>query len=396
MDFLKENSYVVSGPIKRRELSSDGSRNIPGKYNESEMKIGTIQSEPNKKVERLEKKLASNQEELDSLKQKHTTLQDDHEALQKTHASLHKSHHALQRSNSTLQAQCQELADALNTIQIHKSKSEQKLAMSQTRTSETLNELQAKNKILEDRCKALSASAEQHRLAGLRHNEKLNSMYHDMQSLASIDSNELTTKTKKLMTISEENEQLGSSLERIDSAYTQLCSEHSDLKQQHEKITNKHSALKSKLADLKEQNSEMSNKNQELSDKISELDQADKTYSQNELKWSSKNSELGKQYLDLAKQYTDGKVELKNKMHIIMNARNALKSAPVDPELTKKTVNILKSSTQLIALARCSPGKLEACLDGVSSALGELGQEIDGRYTIEEEWMERKDKVLHS
>ena len=96
----------------------------------------------------------------------------------------------LQKHNTTLQQQNSSLKDTIHTLTKSNQSTEEELRervkLQAQLHADQLKTLQVKDRTLTERCQTLAAFAEQHRLAGLKHEQKNKSLTQELQSMAAV------------------------------------------------------------------------------------------------------------------------------------------------------------------------------------------------------------------
>ena len=214
--------------------------------------------------------------------------------------------------------------------------------------AEIESELEIKNRVLEKRCKELTAWAEQHRIS------KLSMQTTHEESLKKAADTVLTI-NKELETVQAKNQELNKTVsehEKLKMDHNSLTSAHNSLTSAHNSLNKDHNTLKSELRSLREENNTL----------IKEC---------TSLKETSRSAET---------------------------IQNLLVSAPVELSLSSKACTILKSSSELLELANTYVSETEntslhICLVEVAKALDNMHTELSTQLVTAKEWTEQRDSL---
>jgi hypothetical protein len=219
----------------------------------------------------------------------------------------------------------------------------------QTRLKQRVQELEASNKLLEERCVKLSAWADQHRSA--------------------------TSKLQAQLQISQNNEAL-SALANLDAKHTALNTAHAALAVAHTALQKTHTSLETEHATLK-----------------SKYDIACQKINQNNN--HSTDLELSKTFA-LLKSAEERADKAERSLQSLLCCKKLTASAPMAQELLDKAALVLGSSTDVLRHVHCkseaSP-QLRSGLNQVCDALADLEVDLRGHSANVGAWLARRAAV---
>jgi chromosome segregation ATPase len=245
----------------------------------------------------------------------------------------------LQKHNTTLQQQNSSLKDAIDTLtksaQATEGELREKVKLQAQLHADHIKTLQVKDRTLTERCQTLSAFAEQHRLASLKHEQKHKSLTQELQSMAAVQ----VAGEGRHRTAMEEVKRLQSAVKSKDQEMRSMQQGISDLQ-----------------ADMRTLKTELQQKDQKLDCLSGRLQQ------------------LGA--LLKASPYS-----------------------ATSNDTTAHSLQSLKSSAEVMQLAHANGGvdSMRECLGQVSAVLedlhGELHGELLGQHCLAAEWQQRVDAL---
>jgi chromosome segregation ATPase len=328
---------------------------------------------------------------LAALQQQHTALRDQHEKLKKHFASLtetvqvlgdqssqttrvaqqaqeskldmigresklqeqlkqvHSSKLELSQRHSCLQEQFNKLKVTAQTLSQNCKAADETLFLQNQLHADKLRLVEVTQNTLKDRCRAISVSAEQHRLANSRLEEQNKSISKDLEQLTELK---------------------GSGLQSLVSAKDRV-------------IQTLQGTLQAERVGHKMGENEIASLQSRVGSHVGEIQLLTDSYT-DELK--SKGAEI----LSLK-----SKVEKCKQLQAKLNASNSLLSKhPIDQCLNTKTKTILLSSAEILELAHSRDTDMEKCLGQVADALRDLDGQLDSHRGLSQAWLDQVNRLV--
>lgn len=135
--------------------------------------------------------------------------------------------------NKTLQTQNTDLKDTVDTLTKSFEAAQEKLKLQAQLHADQLRTLQAKDKVLTERCQSTAAFAEQHRLASLKLEQQHKSLQQDLQSMAEVQAQGESRQAKEI--------------KRLESSLKSKEQEHKQLSKNFESVSGRLEAAKELL-----------------------------------------------------------------------------------------------------------------------------------------------------
>jgi chromosome segregation ATPase len=282
-----------------------------------------------------EKSLQS--EGTDALRQEHGKLLALHSQLQ-TQASKLQAHNAsLKESHETLKEVHSALQKHNTALQLQNSKLQEKAKLDAQLHSEQVRTLQSKDSALTERCKSLAASAELHRLANLKLEQKHTELHSELKANAT----ELKANASQLKANATELKAKAAELQSMAALQAKTEAAHAALLQSSGEAQHKRSSGEAQL----------SKRLEAATDKL---------------------------------QTATGKLQA---------AAALLKSRP---QLAQEGVSVLKSSAEVMRLAHAEGGvdSMRECLGQVCAVLDDLHGDLATHTRLASDWGRSLDKLL--
>ena len=306
----------------------------------------------------------------DSLRQQHLALSEQHEKLKRHFDCLSETVKVLGDQSSQTTRVAQKAQDAkLDLAQRHsnlqekfnglkstvqtltqrcKAADDQLLLQSQLH-ADKLRLMEVAHNTLKDRCRAMGVSAEQHRVANLKLEERHKSMSKDLELLADWKSD----KPKSLASIQT------------------------------------HKALKSEVSDLSQGTGtlgqrEMAALKSRISAHRGEIQLLAEEYAG---RLHGKETEVSSLQSEINSHTTEAR-QLKGKLD---SAKSLLRAHPTDPCLSLKTKALLQSSAEILELAHARGGSesMRQCLGQVAAVLQDLNGQLDSHRRLSSAWLDQ-------
>jgi hypothetical protein len=333
----------------------------------------------------------------------------------------------LQQRDEAFQALEESLASA-GTEKSYRSQS-QPHSQPQSHTDilkQTISDLEKHNTVLSERCKTLSAWAEQHRIATEKSKEAHRKAKDDLTSLRSEHAAALQAlagdqgsphSTAKLKS---NCDSLTEALGAIDQQHVLLQKEHADLRSKHSKLETDHAQLKAAhkesceglskaLANADKQYSALQrqhaegNKQQELALQQSTAEnrglKAESEMLCTELanykaRLQSAEKELAS-HRDTLKAARDRATDAERTVQSILGVKALLKNAPIPTGLLSKVSGVLQSSVDVLRLADGSKAEqTRLCASQVATALSGLDEEVSTLAAESGAWLAKREVIL--
>jgi DNA repair exonuclease SbcCD ATPase subunit len=240
----------------------------------------------------------------------------------------------LEKHNTILQSRNADLKDTVDTLTKSFEAVQEKLKLQAQLHADQLRTLQAKDKVLTERCQSTAAFAEQHRLAGLHLEQKHKSLQKDLQSMAALQAQSEGRQAKEIG--------------RLESSLKSKERDCTSLQQQMQTLHTSMQTLQKTTLSLKQEHKQ--------------------------------------QTLDLSKK-------LESVSGSLEAAKELLRSYP---QISKDGIHVLKSSAEVLQLTHSKGGveSMRDCLGQVSAVLDDLHADLQAHSRLAGEWTQRADRLL--
>jgi DNA repair exonuclease SbcCD ATPase subunit len=269
--------------------------------------------------------------------------------LQEQLQQMHSSKVELSQRHSDLQEQFNKLKVTSQTLSQNCKAADEKLFLQNQLHADKLRLVEVTQNTLKDRCKAMSVSAEQHRIANLRLEERHKSISKDLEQLVELHGS-------GIQSLASTKDRVIQTLQSSIQAERERCNKGGN------EIASLQSRASSHAGDI-----------QTLTDSYT-----------NELK--NKETEI----LSLRARMEKRK-QLQEKLSV---SNSLLSKHPIDQSLNTKTKNILSSSCEILELVHSRDKDMEQCLGQVADALRELNGEWVAHRGLSNAWLDQVKTLL--
>jgi len=322
-------------------------------------------------------------------------------------ASLQAELDALRLQNRKLQTQRDEAFQALEESLTPKPALQAEVDCLRQATAE----LEKRNSTLAERCKSLSAWAEQHRIATAKSKEDKMKAEGELGALKS----EHTTALQALFNLQSQPKKqcncdsLTEALGAIDRRNTILERDHAELKAQHSNLRLDHTQLKAshKLQDEKceKLSTALANADRQHATLLKQHTNLENQHADATAELSAESEELQSRLSEAEQELASCKAALRaakdraadaeRSVQSSLGAKALLKNAPVPTGLLSKASAVLQSAVDVLRLADgTNPEQASICATQVSTALSELDEEVSALAAESSAWAAKREVIL--
>ena len=272
-------------------------------------------------------------------------------------------------------------------------------------------ELEKRNSTLAERCKSLSAWAEQHRIATAKSKEDKMKAEGELGALKS----EHTTALQALVNLQSQPKKqcncdsLTEALGAIDRRNTILERDHAELKAQHSNLRLDHTQLKAshKLQDEKceKLSTALANADRQHATLLKQHTNLENQHADATAELSAESEELQSRLSEAEQELASCKAALRaakdraadaeRSVQSSLGAKALLKNAPVPTGLLSKASAVLQSAVDVLRLADgTNPEQASICATQVSTALSELDEEVSALAAESSAWAAKREVIL--
>jgi hypothetical protein len=313
---------------------------------------------------------------------------------------------------SDLRSQLKGMKETVEALNLTCKAAEDKLLLQSQLHSDKLRLLEVTHNTLQERCKTISASAEQHRVANILLEERQKSMTKDVEILANGHVNDASkdreiNNLKSLVTSRDRDiSHLQSLVKTKDVDISNLQSLVSTKDMSNSLLKSQMSARDTDIKALQksletrpevsvkisqEYSDRMHDKEREISSLRFKIDGHESDLRKITAECSDRLQNKEKEISSLSSKLNLQVIESKRIQNKLATAQSILKSHPIDPCLNTKTKNIIRSSAEILELAydTGSAESMQQCLGQVGDSLLDLNEQLDTHHRISDIWLEQ-------